>query len=118
MTATCFLFRLLLGQTGEEFRLRLEIIFHRAVKIEMVLGQVGEDGDVPFQSPRPLLRERVRRNLHRRGFASGIGDLREQFLHIERFGRGANGGQNALTDFVANGADAIRSAARLSRRCV
>ena len=117
-TATGLFLRLLLREIGEELHLGLEVVLHRAVKIEMVLGQIGEDGDVPFEAAYPFLRERVRGDFHRGGFASGVDDLREQLLQIERFGRRADGGQNALADFVTNRADADRNASRLSRKCV
>jgi hypothetical protein len=51
--------RLLFRKSGEELRFRLEIILHRPVKIEMVLRQIGEDSNVPFESARPVLRDRV-----------------------------------------------------------
>ena len=105
MTALALLFRLLTRESGEEFRLGLEIILHRAVKIEMVLGQIGEDGDVPFDSAGSFLGERVRRDFHRGGAASGVDDLREQFLDIERFRRGADRRQNAIANFVLHSAE-------------
>ncbi len=104
-TATGLLLRLLLGESGEELHLRLEVSLHRAVKIEMVLGQVREDRDVPFEAARAVLRKRVRGNFHRRRFAAGVHHLREQFLQFERLRRRADSRQNALADFVAHGAD-------------
>ena len=95
----------LVPQSSEESRFRLEVIRHRLVKIEMVLGQVGENRDVPFESAGAILRERVRGDFHGRGFAAGIGHLREQFLKVERLRRGAGRRQNAIADFVANGPD-------------
>ena len=92
----------LFGQAGEKFHLRLEIILHRPVKIEMVLGEVGEDRDVPFEATNPVLRERVRRDLHRGGLAASVDHLREQFLNFERLGRCPNRGQNPVHDFVAH----------------
>ena len=86
------LLRLLRREIGEELHLRIEVLLHRAVKIEMVLGQIGEDGDVPLDPASPLLRDRVRRDFHRRRFAAGVHDLREQLLQLERKWRGANGG--------------------------
>ena len=75
------------------------------MKIEMVLGQVGEDGDVPFESAGAFLREGVRGDFHHRRFATGVRHLGEQFLKVERLGRRAHGRQNALADFIADGAD-------------
>jgi len=56
----------------------------------VILGQIGEDGDVPFDSAGSFLGQRVRRDLHRGGAATGVDDLREQFLNVERFRRGSN----------------------------
>ena len=77
-----FLF-LLSRQLLEQFRFRFEIIFHRPVIIEMVLGEIGEHGDIPFESTGSFLRQGVRRNFHRGGAASGIRDLSKKFLKIE-----------------------------------
>ena len=72
------------------------------MKIEMVLSKIGKDGDVPFEAACAVLRQRVRRDFHRRRFAASIGDLSQQLLEIERFGRGADGRQNPFADLVAH----------------
>ena len=99
------LFFRLRSEIMEQFGLGLEIIFHRAMKIEVVLGQIGEDGDVPFDSAGSFLGQRVRRDFHRGGAATGVDDLREQFLNVERFGRGSDRRQNTIADFVLHGAE-------------
>ena len=104
--------RFLSGEPGEELRFRLEIILHRPVKIEMVLSQVGEDGDVPFESAGAILREGVGRHFHGRRFAARVCDLREQFLDVERLRRRANRRQNAIADFIANGPEQATAQAR------
>ncbi len=104
--------RLLSGEPGEELRFRLEIILHRPVKIEMVLGQVGEDGDIPFEPARSVLRDGVRRHFHRGGLATRVHHLREEFLDIERLRRRADRRQNAIADFIANGPEQSAAQAR------
>src|SRR5437764_10706254 len=68
----------------------------------MVLSEIRKHGDVELQSARSLLRERVRRNFQRRRATSGIPDLREEFLKVERFGSCPRRGKDAFADFVAN----------------
>ena len=102
---------LLRSDSGKQFCLRLEIIFHGAVKIEMVLRQIGENDDVPFDSAGPFLGKRVRRNLHGGGATAGIYDLREQLLHIERFRGRPGGGNHPLANLVLNRADQSRAQA-------
>ena len=106
-------FLLLLRQLNEQFRLRFEVIFHRAVIIEMVLRQISEDSDVPLEAAYALLRQRVGRNLHGRGTTTGVRDLREQLLQVERFRRRPRGWQNALTDFIAHRPDQTATQAGL-----
>src|SRR5437588_7926082 len=71
----------------------------------MVLSEIGKDGDVELQSVRSLLCERVRRNFHRRRATTGVPDLREEFLKIERFGSRPRSGKDALADFISNCAE-------------
>ena len=118
ITATGFVLFLLLRESGEEFRFRLEVILHRPVKIEMVLGEIGEDRDIPFESARPVLRERVRGNFHGRGFASRVRDLREQLLKIERLRRGADRPAERARRFHSAPSRSIRSAVPAFRKCV
>ena len=70
-----FLFRLR-GELKKQFRLGVEVIFHRPVKVEMILRKIGENRDIPLDSAGPFLRQRMRRNFHRSGTPSGVNDLR------------------------------------------
>ena len=97
----------------EQFRLRLEIILHRAVKIEMVLRQVRENGDVPFDAACPFLGQRMRRDFHGGSATAGIDNLGEQLLHVERFRGRAGGWNNALANLVLDGADQSTTQSRL-----
>ena len=60
------------------------------MKIEMVLSEVREDGDVPLEAAHPFLGESVRRDFHRRRFAGRVHHLAEQVVNIERFRRGSD----------------------------
>ena len=78
----CYGFGLLLlsGEPGEQAGLCFKVIFHRSVKIEMVLGEIREHGNIPFEAACAFLRQRVRRDFHCRRTATGIRDLRQQLL--------------------------------------
>ena len=52
-------FFLLVSKLCEELRFGIEVALHRAMKIEMILGEIGEDSDIPFKTAGAVLRERV-----------------------------------------------------------
>ena len=56
---------------------------HVAVPIQMVLREISEDSDVPFEPTRAVLRERMRGNFHRGSPTTRVNDLRQQLLQIE-----------------------------------
>ena len=51
--------RLVGEATGEEHGLRGEVLLHRVVEVEVVLGQVGEAGDAEVSTVDAMLTERV-----------------------------------------------------------
>ena len=71
----------------------------------MVLRKISKDGDIPFKTARAVLRKRMRRNFHGDGAAAGVGDLREQFLEVERLRRSARRGEKAFANLITHGAD-------------
>ena len=75
------------------------------MKIEMVLGQVGKNDDVPFDSPCPFLGQRVGGDFHGGGATTGIYDLSEQLLYIERLRGGTRRRNHALANFVLDRAN-------------
>ena len=70
---------------GKEAPLRLEVVLHRLVVIEVVLGKVGEDPQVECAVVDPLEVDGVRRNLHRHMRDPEIGHLPDDPLQLERF---------------------------------
>ncbi len=54
---------------GEQQRLRREVLLHRRVVVEVVLGEVGEPGDVDDEAVDPVLGQGVAGDLHRAGLA-------------------------------------------------
>ena len=52
------------GEQAEEARLGIAVGVERHVKVEVVLRQVGEDGDVEFDAVRPVQGQRVGGDFH------------------------------------------------------
>ena len=78
----------------------------RAVKIEVVLGQVREDGHVELDAVRAVEGERVRRDLHgRRPATPRLDHAREEGLQLERFGRRLARREPLVADPVLDRAD-------------
>ena len=46
-------------KTGEEAELRLKVVFHLVMKIEMILRQIGEDRRAEYAASRPVEGKRV-----------------------------------------------------------
>ena len=51
-------------QVCKQAQLRLKVVFHRPVIIEMILREIREDRGVVFASARAVHRQGVRRDLH------------------------------------------------------
>ena len=96
----------------EELHLGLEVLLHRAVVVEMVLREVGEDGGGKRQAMSAMLIERVRRNFHRASAAAMSAHLREQGLDFEALRRGVRGRHMLTAKVVKDGAE--QSAAHLA----
>jgi len=71
----------------EKDGLRLQVAFHRPVVVEVVLGEVGEDGEVEHDPVDAMLSQRVRRDLHRDHTHPGRTHPREQTMEVGRLGR-------------------------------
>jgi hypothetical protein len=76
----------------EEPALGGEVPLHVAVVVEVVTGEVGEAGGGEAQPGHPLLRQRVRGDLHHHQGGAGVAHLAEQRLHGGGLGRGVGGG--------------------------
>src|SRR6266516_893846 len=96
---------LLLCKLGEKLRFRLEVALHRTMKIEVILSKIGKNSDIPLDTPRAIVRERMRRNFHGGRPTTGVDDLREKLLQVEGFRRCASSWQYALTDFIPHRSD-------------
>ena len=71
----------------EEPALRLEVLLHRAVEIEVVLAQVGEDERVEADTVEAAERRAVRAGLDGRAQVARVEHLTEEALEIDRLGR-------------------------------
>ena len=92
--------RRLRARSLEENRLGREIIFHRAVIVEMIASQIGEHGYIEWNSKGPLLLQRVRRNLHHRFRTTGCNRAREELVQLQRFGRRVRSGIALFLDAI------------------
>ena len=77
---------------GEEHRLRLEVVRHRPVVVQMIVAKVGEDGHVEVDALHPRLHQRVARHLHGDRVPGTVGFLPvphagEHTLDLRRLGR-------------------------------
>ena len=74
---------------GEQQAFRLEVLLHRAVEVEMVLGEVGEDRHREVDRIGPVELERVGGHLDRAGDVASVEHLPEGSLEVDRLGGGA-----------------------------
>ena len=74
----------------EERRLRPEVVLHRLVEVEVVLREVGEQGDVEDRAVDAVLGERVARDLHDDVGRAGLPHHGEQGVQVGRLRSGAN----------------------------
>jgi hypothetical protein len=83
------------------------------VEVEVVLGEVGEDGHVELDAVHARQREGVGGHLHGRAANPRLHHARQQGLELERLGRGLARGLGLVAHPVLDGADhAGRPAAR------
>ena len=83
------------GQLGpglEEPALGEEVVLHVGVEVEVVLGEVGEDGHRPVDGVGAVQGERVARDLHDDGLVPGGEHVGEGPLQVDRLGGGARDG--------------------------
>ena len=74
------------GQAEQRRQLQLggEVRLHRAVIVEMIAGEVGEDARREAEPVEPALVEAVRRGLHGDGGASTVAQCGEGGLKVDR----------------------------------
>ena len=80
-----------------------EIIFHGAVIVEMVAGQVREDGNVEWNAVDALLLQRVRGDFHHRLGAPSVEGAREELIQLESFRSGVRSGIGLVLDAIFDG---------------
>ena len=68
----------------EQAPLRLEVLLHRPVEVEVILGQVREDEDREARPLQPSLRRRHRRRLHHADAIPRSEHLAEEALQVDR----------------------------------
>ena len=73
---------------GEQLRLGPEIVLEPRVKVQVVLGEVGEHGDAVAGACDPAERQRVAGDLHRGRRHPALGHHGEQRLQVRRLRRG------------------------------
>ena len=89
----------------EELRFRVSVRFHVAVKVQMVLRQVGEDSDVECHAIGPILLQRVRGDLHHDGRGAARSPATKEPLEIGSLGRRVRRGRRFPVELVSDGAD-------------
>ena len=82
-----------------------EVLFHRAVVVEMVAREVGEDGDVEWDASSAALVERVAGNFGDEFGGAAADALGHEFKEIARLGRGVERGADFAGDVIFDGAD-------------
>ncbi len=73
--------------TCEQSPLRLEVLLHRPVQVEVVLAQVREDERVEAHAVEAPQRRPVRARLERGAAVAGVEHLAEEPLQVDRLGR-------------------------------
>ena len=89
----------------EQFGLAGAIGGHAAVVIEVVAGEVGEDGGGEGRADHAVLVEAVAGHFHRHGFCALLFELVQQGLHAHGVGRGVGGFFEPPPEAVAHRAD-------------
>ena len=78
----------LVGRPGEEAPLGREVVLDVGVVVEVVAGEVGEQGRREARAGHAPLHQRVRGDLHGAGRVARVAHPGEQQLEVDRVGRG------------------------------
>src|SRR6185437_8675180 len=100
--------------TRKELCLRTRVCVHRAVEVEVVLREIGEDGNVDREAPDAFLFERVRAHLHHGLSAPGLHAFSETRIDVAAFRSGVVGGTNLSRDVGLDRAEQNAFAANAS----
>ena len=90
-------------RAGEEPALRLEVLLHRAVEIEVILAQVREDERVEAHAVEAPEGRAVRAGLDGRAHVARVEHLAKQPLEIDRLGRRERRGTPLAADLPLDG---------------
>ena len=100
--------RAVAARRGEQLRLRVEVVVHVAVEVEVVGAQVGEAGDVEAHAVDATEAQRVAGHLHRHRGDAALAHHREQRVHVGGLRGRAHGRHDVVADPRADGADDAR----------
>ena len=92
-------------RAGEEPSLRVEVVVHRPVQVEVVLAQVREHERVEADAVEPAQRRAVRARLDGRAAVAGVEHLAEEPLQVDRLGRRERRGPALAADLPLDGPD-------------
>ena len=93
---------------GEQPPLRVEVLVHRPMEVEMILAQVREHERVETDAVEPSKRGSMRAGLHRSAAVSGVEHLAEKALQVDRLRRRERCGKSHASDLPLDGADETR----------
>ena len=90
---------------SEECRFGGEVLFHAAVQVQVVLGQVGETSHVEHHGVNPAEGQGMGRNLHGGAIQALLGHDGQQGMHIGGLRRGQLAGNGLAAGQDLNGAN-------------
>src|SRR6516162_3346734 len=93
------------SQPGEKNHLRLEVVLHSAVIIEMIARQIGKDLNLEGDSKRALLLKRVRGNFHNGFTTATLYGAGEKLVQLKRFGCRVRSRVDLVSDAVLDRAN-------------
>src|SRR6185369_3041235 len=88
--------------TVKQSLLRVPVILHRLVIVEVIAGEICENGDRVFELVTTMEIHRLRRTLHYRRAATELDSSSQQTLHVRRFGRRAIGFEALFAETIFN----------------
>ena len=83
--------------------LRLEVLLHVGVVVEMVVAEVGERGHVEDEPVHPVAGQRLRAHLDRDGADPALPHPGQQGVHLARLGRGQAAHDREVADVALGG---------------
>ena len=106
------------GEIVEEAFLAVAVGGEGLVVVQVVVRQVGEDGDLEFQAGDPLLVHGVGTDLHEAVGAALVRHPGEQAVELDGVGGGVGGLQPLAVDVVGDGGDQAAAPAQVGEQVV